>query len=119
MTPATIDEYLAAVPDDQRAALERIRRQIQAIVPDATEAISHGLPAFKLRGRAVVWFAAWKAHCSLYPLTDTFMAAHADELKGYRRTKGSVHFTPGAPLPPALVERLVFARLADLERGGD
>lgn len=118
MTAATIDEYLSGVPDDQRAALERIRRQIQAIVPDAAEAISYGLPAFKLRGRAVVWFAAWKAHCSLYPLTDTFLEAHTDALKGYRRTKGSVHFTPQAPLPPALVEKLVRARLADLERDG-
>lgn len=116
MTAATIDEYLAGVPDDMRTALQRIRAQVRALVPNATETISYGLPAFKLDGRAVVWFAAWKAHCSLYPLTDTFLAAHADELKGYRRTKGSVHFTPDAPLPPALVEGLIRARLADLKR---
>lgn len=117
MAAATIDEYLAGVPDGMRAELQRLRAQIHALVPDATEAISYGLPAFKLDGRALVWFAAWKAHCSIYPLTDTFMEAHAAELKGYRRTKGSVHFTPEEPLPPPLVERLVRARLADLERG--
>lgn len=119
MAAGTIDEYLAAVPDDQCAALERVRRQIQALLPAATEAISYGLPAFKLNGRAVVWFGAWKAHWSIYPLTDTFLEEHADELKGYRRTRGSVHFTPEMPLSEALVERLIRARLADLERGGD
>lgn len=117
MSAATIDEYMAGVPDDMRAALQRLRAQIHELVPDATETISYGLPAFKLDGRALVWFAAWKAHCSMYPLTDTFMEAHAGELKGYRRTKGSVHFTPEAPLPPPLVARLVRARLADLEDG--
>jgi uncharacterized protein YdhG (YjbR/CyaY superfamily) len=114
-----IDAYLATLPADQREALQRLRAQIARLVPDAEETISYGMPAFKLRGRAVVWFAAWKAHCSLYPLTGTFLEAHADALKGYRRTKGSLHFTPDHPLPQALVERLVRARLADLEGGGD
>jgi uncharacterized protein YdhG (YjbR/CyaY superfamily) len=114
-----IDAYLATLPADQREALQRLRAQIARLVPDAEETIGYGMPAFKLRGRAVVWFAAWKAHCSLYPLTGTFLEAHADALKGYRRTKGSLHFTPDHPLPQALVERLVRARLADLEGGGD
>ncbi|MDP9468067.1 MAG: DUF1801 domain-containing protein [Chloroflexota bacterium] len=117
MAAATVDEYLAGVPDEMRVALERLRGQIRATAPDATETISYGIPAFKLGGRALVWFAAWKAHCSIYPLTDTFMAEHADELKGYRRTKGSVHFTPQEPLPEPVVVLLVEARLADLERG--
>jgi len=114
-----IDAYLATLPADQHQALQRLRAQIARLVPDAVETISYGMPAFKLHGRAVMWFAAWKAHCSIYPLTDTFLEAHADALKGYRRTKGSLHFTPAAPLPEALVERLVRARLAELEDGRD
>jgi uncharacterized protein YdhG (YjbR/CyaY superfamily) len=114
-----IDAYLATLPADQREALQRLRAQIARLVPGAEETISYGMPAFKLHGRAVVWFAAWKAHCSIYPVTGTFLEAHADALKGYRRTKGSLHFTSDHQLPLALVERLVRARLADLEGGGD
>ena len=114
---SSVDDYLDKLPADQREALQRVRAQIARIVPEATEAISYGIPTFKLHGRALVWFAGWKAHCTIYPLTDTFLAAHADELKGYERTKGSVHFTPEAPLPDSLLEQLVRARLADLEGG--
>ena len=114
-----IDAYLAALPVDQREALQRLRVQIARLVPDAVETISYGMPAFARNGRAVMWFAAWKSHCSIYPLTDTFLAAHAAELEGYGRTRGSLHFTPRAPLPEALVERMVLARLADLESGRD
>ncbi len=114
-----IDAYLASVPADQREALQHLRSQIARLVPDAVETISYGLPAFKLHGGALVWFAAWKAHCSIYPVSDALLDAHADELKGYRRTKGSLHFTPAAPLPEALVEELVRWRVADLEGGRD
>ena len=110
-----IDSYLATRPADQREALQRVRTQIARIVPEAAETISYGMPAFKLRDRFLVSFAGWKDHCSIYPLTETFLAAHRDELQGYGRTKGSLHFTPDVPLPEALLERLVRARLADLE----
>jgi uncharacterized protein YdhG (YjbR/CyaY superfamily) len=112
----SIDAYLAALPPDQRDALQRLRAEIARLVPDAAETISYGMPAFMLEGRAVLWFAAWKDHCSIYPLTDTFWAAHADELEGYRRTKGSLHFTPQAPLPEALVQDWIRERLADRQR---
>jgi uncharacterized protein YdhG (YjbR/CyaY superfamily) len=114
-----IDAYLAALPAEQREALQRLRTQIARLIPGAEETISYGMPAFRLNGRAVMWFAAWKSHCSIYPLTDTFLAAHADALHAYRRTKGSLHFTPGAPLPEALVEQMVRARLHDLEAGAE
>jgi uncharacterized protein YdhG (YjbR/CyaY superfamily) len=114
-----VDAYLATLPADQRNVLQGLRTQISRLVPEAVETISYGLPAFKLRGRALMWYAGWKAHCSIYPLTGTFLEAHADALKGYRRTKGSLHFTPDAPLPEALVEQMVRARLADLEGGRD
>ena len=113
-----IDAYLATLPADQREALQRLRFQIARVVPDAEETISYGMPTFKLDGRFLVSFAGWKAHCSIYPLTDAFLKAHADELKGYGRTKGSLHFTSDAPLPEALLESLVRGRVADLGGGG-
>jgi uncharacterized protein YdhG (YjbR/CyaY superfamily) len=114
-----IDAYLATLPADQREALQRLRSQVARLVPNAVETISYGMPAFRLHGRGLVWYAGWKSHCSIYPLTDSFLEAHAEALKGYRRTKGSLHFTPDSPLPEDLVERLVEERLADLETGGD
>jgi len=110
-----IDTYLANLPADQRETLQRLRAQIARLAPDAVETISYGMPAFKLHGRFLISFAGWKAHCSIYPLTGAFLAAHTDALQGYGRTKGSLHFTPEAPLPDALVGQLVLERLADLE----
>ena len=113
-----VDGYLARLPDEQRRALDRLRAQLRRLLPNAVEAISYGMPAFKVADRAVIWYAGWKAHCSIYPLTDSFLLSHADRLKGFRRTKGSLHFRPDAPIPEELVEELVRARLADLEREG-
>lgn len=113
-----IDAYLATLPAEQRQALQDLRARIARLVPDAEETISYGMPTFKLGGRFLVSFAGWKAHCSIYPLTDSFLAGHADDLKGYGRTKGSLHFTPEAPLPEALLESLVRQRIADVEDGG-
>jgi uncharacterized protein YdhG (YjbR/CyaY superfamily) len=114
---SAIDAYLASLPADQRAALQRLRSQVARLVPEAVETISYGMPAFKLGGRFLVSYAGWKSHCSIYPLTDTFLKDHDDELRGFERTKGSVHFTPDAPLPEPVVEALVRARVADLEGG--
>jgi uncharacterized protein YdhG (YjbR/CyaY superfamily) len=113
-----IDAYLESLPRDKRMALRRLREQVARLVPEAGETISYGIPVFKLSGRGLLWFAAGKAHCSVYPLPGTFLEANADALKGYRRTKGSLHFTPDPPLTEALVERLVRDLLADLEVSG-
>ena len=110
-----VGAYLAKRPADQQEALQRLRTQLSRLLPDAEESISYGIPTFKLGGRAVVWYAGWKSHCTIYPLTDSFLATHRDELEGFGRTKGSLHFTPDAPLPEGIVEGLVRARLADLE----
>lgn len=113
---AAVDAYLTLLPDAQRAALDRLRAQVAQLVPDAVETISYDIPTFKLRGQALLWYAGWKAHCSIYPLTDSFLQVHADELKGYRRTRGSLHFTPEMPLPDRLLADLVRARVSDLEK---
>jgi uncharacterized protein YdhG (YjbR/CyaY superfamily) len=113
-----VDAYLATLPADQRELLQRLRAQIARVVPRAVETISYAMPAYKLDGRFLVSFAGWKTHCSIYPLTDSFMESHATALEGHERTKGSLHFTPEAPLSEALVEDLLRARVADLEGGG-
>ena len=77
------------------------------------------MPTFKIGDRAVVWYAGWKAYCSIYPLSDSFLHSHAADLKGFGRTKGSLHFKPEAPIPEHLIEGLVRARLSDLEREGN
>ncbi len=117
-TDPAVDAYLAALPPDHRALLQRLREQIARVVPEAVETISYGMPAFKVGGRFLLSYAGWKKHCSLYPLTDAFLAAHDDELAGFDRTKGSIHFTPDQPLPGPLIDELVRARRADLEGGG-
>src|SRR5262245_49888960 len=111
-----VDAYLAALPADQRELLERVSDQIRTVLPDAEETISYAMPAFRHGNRFVVSYAAWKKHCSIYPVTDTFLAAHGDEVKDYDRTKGSLHFTPARPLPDGIVEELVRARLAEQGR---
>ena len=113
-----IDAYLAQRPADQRELLQRLRDQIARLVPEADETISYDMPAYKLGGRFLVSYAGWKAHCSIYPLTDAFLAEHEDELKAFGRTKGSLHFTPESPVPDELMEKLIRARAADLAGGG-
>jgi uncharacterized protein YdhG (YjbR/CyaY superfamily) len=102
-----VDAYLAALPADQGALLGHVRDVIAKVVPDAEQAISYGMPAFKRGGRFFLSYAGWKRHCSIYPLTDQFLEAHRAELEGYGRTKGSLHFTPERPLPDPLLEALV------------
>src|SRR5688572_27746669 len=112
--PATIDEYLAAVSDDKRAALEKLRRTIKSAAPKAEECISYGLPAFR-QGRMLVAFGAAAKHCSFYPMSSRTIDAHKNELNGYSTSKGTIRFQTGKPLPAALVRKLVKARLAENE----
>lgn len=109
-----IDDYLAGVPAEARAALEKLRRTIRAAAPAATEAISYGMPAFKHHG-ALVYFAAFKNHCSFFPASGRLIRAHARELAPYETSKGTIHFTPDKPLPAALVTKLVKARVRENE----
>jgi uncharacterized protein YdhG (YjbR/CyaY superfamily) len=114
--PKTIDEYLAAVSSDKRAALERLRKTIQAAAPRAEECISYQLPAFRLDGKVLVWFGAATNHCSFYPGAAP-IAKHADELEGYQTSKGTIRFPANEPLPATLVKKLVRARIAERSSG--
>jgi len=98
---ATIDEYLAELPADKRAALQRLRKQIKAAAPGAEECISYGLPSFRVKGRLLVHFAAAATHCAYYP--GAVDDAHTRELRDYDISKGSIRFQPDAPLPAPLV----------------
>ena len=109
-TAATIDEYLAPLPADKRAALQWLRRQIKAAAPAAEECISYGIPAFRLDGKLLVHFGAAAKHCAFYP--GAVVEAHGEALKGYDTSKGTIRFQPGSPLPAALVRTLVKAQIA-------
>jgi uncharacterized protein YdhG (YjbR/CyaY superfamily) len=110
----TIDEYLAAVSDAQRAALEKLRKAIKSAAPKAEECISYQLAAFRLDGRPLVAFGATKSHCAFYPLSGSTVSAYKSELAGYQTSKGTIRFQPSKPLPASLVKKLVRARIAEL-----
>ena len=110
--PKTIDQYLAALSDDKRAALDKLRKTIRAAAPKAEECISYQIPAFRLDGRLLVAFGASANHCAFYPGSSP-VEAHKDELKDYDTSKGTIRFQPDKPLPVALVRKLVKARIAE------
>lgn len=112
--PSTVDEYLERVPDAMRPALEKLRRDIRKAAPEAVEVLSYQVPAYRLR-RMLVSFGAAREHCAFYVMSSTVLDAHAKELAGYARGKGSIQFAPETPLPTALVTRLVKARIAENE----
>ena len=111
--PTTIDEYLAAVKGEKRAALDKLRKTIRGIVPKAEECISYGIPAFSLDGNIVAGFAATKKGCSYFPFSGSTLGTLAEELEDYEQTKSSLHFDPAAPLPATLVRKLIRARIAE------
>ena len=110
--PQTFDDYLAALPPDQRAALQKMRQTIHAAAPQAEEYIGYGLAAFRQDGPLVALGAAG-GHCGFYPMTGHTVADFAAELKGYSTSKGAIRFAAEKPLPAALVRKIVKARLAE------
>ena len=109
----TIDGYLAGLPEDQRVALERLRKIIRSVAPDAEECISYQLPAFRLGGKALVAFGATARHCSFFPMSSSIVETHQEELSDFDTSKGTIRFQPDKPLPAALVRKLVKARIAE------
>ena len=107
-------KYFAALPAPVRKRMREIRDIVRTIAPDVIEVFSYGIPGFRLDGKPLVWYAAFKHHTSLYPMTASIRKAHAAALKGYKMSTGTVQFPLDEPLPTALVKRLVKARLAEL-----
>lgn len=108
----TIDAYLAHVPEPQRTTLEALRRDIQAMAPDAVECVSYGVPGFKLGGRLLVSFGSAAKHCAIYPGAGP-VAEHAEALRAYSTSKGTVRFAVDEPLPRVLVEKLLATRIRE------
>jgi uncharacterized protein YdhG (YjbR/CyaY superfamily) len=110
--PQTIDEYLAPLSKEKRAALEKLRKDIKSAAPKAEECISYQLPAFRLGGRMLVAFGAARNHCAFYPGSRP-IETHKRELKAYDTSKGTIRFPVESPLPASLVRKLVKTRIAE------
>ena len=111
--PTTIDEYLATVKGERRAALVKLRKTIRSIIPRADECISYQMPAFRLDGRIVAGFAATVKGCSYFPFSGSTLRTLGTELEKYGGTKSALHFDPAAGLPATLVRKLIKARIAE------
>jgi uncharacterized protein YdhG (YjbR/CyaY superfamily) len=117
-TATTVDEYLAAVPEPDRAALEHLRAVIRTAAPGAEERISYGMPAYKYHG-PLVFFAAFPHHLSLYGVSRSLLETFGDDLAGFEVSGTTIHFSADHPLPDELVTRFVRARMQENEaRGG-
>jgi uncharacterized protein YdhG (YjbR/CyaY superfamily) len=108
----TVEDYLAAVPDEQRAGLERLRAHIKAAAPDATEKMAYGVPNFTLDGPLVAYGAA-KKHSALYVMSTSVLAELGDAVAGYDHEGGTLRFPIDRPPPAALVKRIVKARMRE------
>lgn len=110
----TVQDYLASVPAEALPALQQLRARIQQLAPEAMEVISYQIPTFKLNKKALVAYGATKNHCAFYLLSPLLMARFAQEAEVYLHGKVTLHFTPQEPLPTALVDKLVKARLKEI-----
>ena len=116
MSAREVDEYLRGVEEPKRSTLEQLRRTILEIVPDAEQVISYRVPAFRVGGKTIAGFAAFKDHLSYLPFSGSVLEALAEELRGYTMTKSALHFPVDRPLPTSLVEKLIGVRLEQLRR---
>ena len=113
--PATVDEYLARLPDDRRRVMALLRATIRAAAPDATEVITYKMPGFKTHGSFLVSYDAFKRHYSLFPASDGVVNGLGDDIKPYLAGRGTIRFPANAPIPVDLVTRIVRIRVAENE----
>lgn len=106
--------YIAALPPRARRHIKEIRRIIRSVAPDAEESFSYRMPGFRLDNRVFLYYAAFAAHCSIYPMGAKIRRAHAAALKGYKTSTGTIQFPLDRPLPSPLVKRLVRARIKEV-----
>src|SRR5579863_10518034 len=116
MSADEVDAYLGALEEPKRSTLEALRRSILEVVPHAEQVISYRVPAFRIDGKIVAGFAAFKDHLSYLPFSGSVLGQLGDELDGYAMTKSALHFPVDRPLPKALVRKLIGARLGDAGR---
>lgn len=112
-----IDDYLKGVPAGQRKLLEELRKEMLKLLPGCEEAISYGLPCFKVDGKVVGGFAANKNFCSYYPFAGTTLRALKEELSGYSQTLSALHFTEEKPLTKKIIKLLVQTKLREIQEG--
>jgi uncharacterized protein YdhG (YjbR/CyaY superfamily) len=110
----SVDDYIASQPAAVQSLLERVRSTIRKAVPGAEEVISYQIPTYKLPGGAVLYFAGWKQHYSLYPATDHVVAAFKDDLARYKVSKGTIRFPLSEPVPVKLIERIAKLRAREV-----
>ena len=112
--PATVDEYIARLPEDRREAMSLLRRTIRAAAPDATEVITYKMPGFKAHGTFLVSYDAFKRHYSLFPASQVVVDEVGDAIQPYLAGRGTIRFPASRPIPADLVTRIVKARLAEV-----
>ena len=113
---ASVNAYIAGQPKETRAILERVRTAIRKAVPAAEETLSYQIPGYSLNGSYLMYFAGWKAHYSIYPVTDDLVAAFGQELAPYARSKGTLKLPLDEPVPDTLIERIAKFRADQIAR---
>ena len=115
---AQVAAYIGALPPDAKQALKKVRATIKSAAPRAEEAFSYRIPAFRLDDRALVWYAAFKNHYSIYPIGAAITRALAREVDGYETAKGTIRFPLSEPVPVGLIKKLVKARISEARARG-
>lgn len=117
MSQQEIDDFLAGLEEPKQTTLRELRRTILRIVPEAEQGMSYGMPAFRLHGKVIAGFAAYRNHLSYLPHSGSVLATMADDVAGYITSKGGLQFPVDRPLPEALVGKLIEVRLSEVRTG--
>lgn len=111
-----IDTYLKNVTSSQKKTLESIRKLVKQTVPEAEESISYGVPTFKVRNHALLYFAAYKNHMSLYPASDEMIESIGHDIAKHRTGRGTLQFSETNPIPEPVIKKIILFRLATIPK---